>query len=51
MVKALELAKNSNDWKKEDGQFIPYPATWLNRGQWKDELPLTEEEKLWNQKT
>ena len=51
MVKALELAKNSNDWKKEDGQFIPYPATWLNRGQWKDELPLTEEEKLWNKKT
>jgi len=25
------------EWKKEDGKFIPHPATWLNRGGWADE--------------
>lgn len=25
------------EWKKEDGKFIPHPATWLNRGGWSDE--------------
>jgi len=25
------------DWTKEDGKFIPHPATWLNAGRWSDE--------------
>jgi len=25
------------DWTKDNGQFIPHPATWLNRGGWQDE--------------
>lgn len=25
------------DWKKDQGQFVPHPATWLNRGSWDDE--------------
>lgn len=25
------------DWKKDNGQFIPYPATYLNGGGWQDE--------------
>ena len=28
----------SKDWIKDDGQFIPYPSTWLNGEQWTDEL-------------
>lgn len=38
MLAAIELQKNSAEWKKEGGKFIPYPATWLHRGQWNDEL-------------
>ena len=38
MLAALEEQKNSAEWKKDGGKFIPYPATWLNRGQWNDEL-------------
>lgn len=38
MLAAIEEQKNSAEWKKEGGKFIPYPATWLNRGQWNDEL-------------
>lgn len=32
----LEEAKLSNDWKKDNGQFIPYPASWLRSKGWED---------------
>jgi Ni/Co efflux regulator RcnB len=34
---AVERQKASEQWKKDGGQFIPYPATWLNSGRWDDE--------------
>ena len=36
LLAAVERAKRSPQWAKENGQFIPHPATWLNRGQWAD---------------
>ena len=33
---AIEVAKESADWKKEGGKYIPYPATWLNNRRWED---------------
>jgi hypothetical protein len=30
----------SREWRKDNGQFIPYPAGWLNAGRWDDELPV-----------
>jgi hypothetical protein len=36
--RALEQAKTSADWTKDNGQFIPYPATWLNGRRWEDEV-------------
>lgn len=38
IIKQLELFKQTKDWKKEKGQFIPYPATWLNQKRWEDEI-------------
>lgn len=35
---AVKMAKNSVEWTKENGRFIPHPATWLNGGRWDDEL-------------
>lgn len=35
---ALAQARASPDWRKDGGQFIPYPATWLRRAGWEDEL-------------
>ena len=29
--------KESDQWTRDDGQFIPLPATYLNQGRWKDE--------------
>jgi hypothetical protein len=37
VAKITELRKSSQ-WLKDNGQFIPHPATWLNRGGWDDEF-------------
>ena len=37
---ALAKQKISPDWLKNDGQFIPHPATWLNGKRWEDEVRL-----------
>jgi len=37
MLTAIERAKQSEDWIKEKGKYIPYPATWLNAKGWEDE--------------
>ena len=39
LVEIVEKNKRLNkQWLKDGGQFIPHPATWLNAGQWLDEL-------------
>lgn len=37
ILTALENQKQSSQWQKDDGQFIPYPASWLNGRRWEDE--------------
>ena len=39
MLSAIDTQKKSDQWKKDNGQFIPNPATWLNQRRWEDELP------------
>lgn len=39
ILRAIERAKQSEDWQKDGGQYIPYPATWLNAEGWEDEEP------------
>lgn len=36
ILEAVEVAKASDDWRKDGGQFIPYPASWLNGKCWED---------------
>ncbi len=45
MLSALERAKTSVGWRKDGGQFIPHPSTWLNAKGWTDEY-LTPEENV-----
>lgn len=40
-LQAIETLRKSHDWQKESGQFIPYPASWLNAGGW-DDVPKIE---------
>jgi hypothetical protein len=37
ILKAIDRANKSQDWMKDSGKFIPYPATWLNGKRWEDE--------------
>ena len=41
IVAAIESAKSSEQWKKDGGQFIPHPSTWLNAKRW-DDSPTIE---------
>lgn len=41
ILQAIEAQKTAEDWTKENGKFIPYPATWLNSRRWEDESPET----------
>jgi hypothetical protein len=38
MLEAIERHKKSKQWMKDGGQFIPYPATWLNQERWNDDI-------------
>jgi hypothetical protein len=40
MLRALERQKQSPDWQKESGRYIPLPATWLNGARWTDEVEV-----------
>lgn len=37
LVEAVERQKKCEQWQKNGGQYIPYPATWLNQERWLDE--------------
>lgn len=39
MLAALRRQADSDDWKRDGGKWIPYPATWINDRRWEDELP------------
>lgn len=39
LIDAVEQQKQSLQWQKENGAYIPNPATWLNQGRWEDKLP------------
>ena len=38
ILNAIEIQKTTAEWKKDSGQYIPYPATWLNAECWNDEV-------------
>lgn len=38
MLATIEQAKTSVDWTKDGGQWVPFPATWLNGKRWEDEF-------------
>ena len=42
IMAALERHKQSDQWTRDEGRFIPYPATWLNQGRWNDELKISK---------
>ena len=40
ILSALPNHVESPQWRKDNGQFIPHPATWLNQRRWEDVLTV-----------
>ena len=38
IMEALQEQKASQRWQKEEGRYIPNPATWLHQERWEDQL-------------
>lgn len=36
IVKAVKVLRASDDWRRDGGQYIPYPGTWLRAWGWED---------------
>jgi len=43
MLKQIERFKQTKEWQKDKGQFIPYPDTWLRNRRWEDEFETEKE--------
>lgn len=50
IISALKEQKKTEQWQKNNGQFIPHPSTWLNQERWKDEITCsdTSEQTDWS---
>jgi hypothetical protein len=44
IINAIEIQKQTDQWKKDNGKFIPHPTTWINQERWNDEV---EVKKSW----
>lgn len=45
IMSSVENAKKSKQWQKDNGQYVPNPATWLNEGRWDDEFDILNDSK------
>lgn len=51
LIAAIERQKQSLQWQKDNGQYIPNPATWLNQGRWEDVLRTADNKGTCQQQT
>lgn len=45
ILAAVEQQKDTPDWRKDGGKFIPYPASWLNGRRWEDEVKVAPQHR------
>lgn len=46
IIKAIEAQKGLQQWKKDGGEFIPHPTTWINQCRWDDVVKPEIEKKF-----
>lgn len=39
IMTGLQKWSESYDWMKDNGRYVPYPASWLNNRGWEDDIP------------
>lgn len=42
IMSAVAVQSKSDQWRKDDGKFIPHPSTWLNQKRWLDQIPMAK---------
>jgi hypothetical protein len=47
VLEAIRWQAHTDQWRREDGRFIPNPATWINQNRWLDEPTKVEKEVPW----
>ena len=51
LLKAVVVARATDEWRKDAGKFVPYPATWLRGERWDDvhevEIDRVRDGKAW----
>jgi len=45
IMEALRTQKGSPQWKRDGGQYIPHPATWIHGERWEDEATPTGDDE------
>ena len=51
MLNAIAWQSQSEQWRKDGGQYIPMPSTWLNQQRWEDEgviVPAKPKSSKWS---
>ncbi len=48
IVESVNTYTKSEQWIKDNGQYIPHPSTWLNQERWNDELDVITSTKYPN---
>jgi hypothetical protein len=38
MIRAVEVQKESDQWTRDGGQYIPHPSTWIHQRRWEDDV-------------
>ena len=49
MLEAIDRQKQTITWRKNNGQFIPHPSTWLNNRQWEAASRRTSARVGWDE--
>ena len=49
LLAAIKAAANTEQWTRDRGQFVPYPATWLRAERWDDVHEIEKPVKEWYQ--
>ena len=45
IMDAVTAQKQSDQWTRDNGKYIPNPATWLNQGRWDDETETVPKQR------
>lgn len=49
MLSAIKRQVESDQWKRDGGQYIPHPSTWLNGRRWEDEGGNSQEPRRYRE--